>query len=105
QAEDGIRDRNVTGVQTCALPICNHANATGKTAAEALVDLILGKATVTVDLHLYTASDLANAPVWASGIGWLDSCTGEKWTARTKIGRASCRERGERREVAGDTRE
>src|SRR5699024_11554994 len=24
QAEDGIRDRNVTGVQTCALPICAH---------------------------------------------------------------------------------
>src|SRR5699024_11331560 len=24
QAEDGIRDRNVTGVQTCALPICLH---------------------------------------------------------------------------------
>src|SRR5699024_11763767 len=24
QAEDGIRDRNVTGVQTCALPICYH---------------------------------------------------------------------------------
>src|SRR5699024_11793883 len=22
EAEDGIRDRNVTGVQTCALPIC-----------------------------------------------------------------------------------
>src|SRR5699024_8546655 len=29
QAEDGIRDRNVTGVQTCALPICNQdANVT-----------------------------------------------------------------------------
>src|SRR5699024_12211335 len=26
QAEDGIRDRNVTGVQTCALPICGKAN-------------------------------------------------------------------------------
>src|SRR5438067_9233842 len=25
QAEDGIRDRNVTGVQTCALPICRWA--------------------------------------------------------------------------------
>src|SRR5699024_8540078 len=25
QAEDGIRDRNVTGVQTCALPISNRA--------------------------------------------------------------------------------
>src|SRR5207249_9582651 len=24
-AEDGIRDRNVTGVQTCALPILNRA--------------------------------------------------------------------------------
>src|SRR5207249_7155499 len=24
QAEDGIRDRNVTGVQTCALPICER---------------------------------------------------------------------------------
>src|SRR5437667_5731818 len=25
QAEDGIRDRDVTGVQTCALPICRRA--------------------------------------------------------------------------------
>src|SRR5207249_8867853 len=28
QAEDGIRDRNVTGVQTCALPISNRRLAT-----------------------------------------------------------------------------
>src|SRR5699024_4414052 len=27
QAEDGIRDRNVTGVQTCALPICRTDTA------------------------------------------------------------------------------
>src|SRR5699024_11709111 len=27
QAEDGIRDRNVTGVQTCALPICRFIEA------------------------------------------------------------------------------
>src|SRR5207249_9143394 len=27
QAEDGIRDRNVTGVQTCALPICAPAES------------------------------------------------------------------------------
>src|SRR5699024_11718668 len=26
QAEDGIRDRNVTGVQTCALPIYHHSD-------------------------------------------------------------------------------
>src|SRR5699024_11421053 len=35
QAEDGIRDRNVTGVQTCALPIslnlyCNRARLLNK---------------------------------------------------------------------------
>src|SRR5437870_10941425 len=28
QAEDGIRDGHVTGVQTCALPISSHAQAT-----------------------------------------------------------------------------
>src|SRR5699024_11937125 len=34
QAEDGIRDRNVTGVQTCALPISiNHAKWNAKTFA------------------------------------------------------------------------
>src|SRR5207249_8055512 len=27
QAEDGIRDRNVTGVQTCALPISKNRSA------------------------------------------------------------------------------
>src|SRR5699024_12710059 len=30
QAEDGIRDRNVTGVQTCALPICDCTSLGGK---------------------------------------------------------------------------
>src|SRR5207249_6050777 len=29
QAEDGIRDRNVTGVQTCALPICRFFKYSG----------------------------------------------------------------------------
>src|SRR5699024_11347851 len=29
QAEDGIRDRNVTGVQTCALPILDDSEETG----------------------------------------------------------------------------
>src|SRR5699024_11648326 len=30
QAEDGIRDRNVTGVQTCALPISAFAGTTAR---------------------------------------------------------------------------
>src|SRR2546430_4074152 len=29
QAEDGIRDLTVTGVQTCALPICAHLGQSG----------------------------------------------------------------------------
>src|SRR3712207_1280015 len=32
QAEDGIRDIGVTGVQTCALPICAAARATGRSS-------------------------------------------------------------------------
>src|SRR5699024_12114560 len=32
QAEDGIRDRNVTGVQTCALPISPQPSHGGMTA-------------------------------------------------------------------------
>src|SRR5207248_6139793 len=33
QAEDGIRDRTVTGVQTCALPISPHLRGAGRPAA------------------------------------------------------------------------
>src|SRR5689334_24598170 len=32
QAEDGIRDGTVTGVQTCALPISERAGARGRSA-------------------------------------------------------------------------
>src|SRR5438876_7255686 len=39
QAEDGIRDGRVTGVQTCALPISmmNHRNRTMQRSAEPIV--------------------------------------------------------------------
>src|SRR2546430_7824792 len=30
QAEDGIRDLTVTGVQTCALPICGYRSSGGR---------------------------------------------------------------------------
>src|SRR5437868_12446815 len=38
QAEDGIRDRNVTGVQTCALPIFYFKQPISATAAMNLLD-------------------------------------------------------------------
>src|SRR5207248_8174805 len=37
QAEDGIRDRTVTGVQTCALPICRRIARAGFFGSCALV--------------------------------------------------------------------
>src|SRR5699024_12018110 len=42
QAEDGIRDRNVTGVQTCALPILADTFFVGKinTSATAAVGIV-----------------------------------------------------------------
>src|SRR5437667_9696612 len=39
QAEDGIRDRDVTGVQTCALPICYAARVVPRFGPDAAQDL------------------------------------------------------------------
>src|ERR1039457_7330169 len=43
QAEDGIRDYKVTGVQTCALPICHrvHRDGTGSVSSSYGGDRIL----------------------------------------------------------------
>src|SRR5207249_7461897 len=38
QAEDGIRDRNVTGVQTCALPISHRAGVVEPEFRDPVVD-------------------------------------------------------------------
>lgn len=62
--------------------VTKHAAATDKTKGEAFVDLILNNLKVQVVLNVYRASDLANAPVWAAGTGWLDETTGDQWAAR-----------------------
>src|SRR2546430_10146506 len=41
QAEDGIRDLTVTGVQTCALPICSLKEASVRMVATAVLVLVL----------------------------------------------------------------
>src|SRR5690348_17731934 len=43
QAEDGIRDGRVTGVQTCALPICriNHRDGTTKRWSPEAIEKLL----------------------------------------------------------------
>src|SRR5207249_7165266 len=80
QAEDGIRDRNVTGVQTCALPIY-FINKRGLLAQER--DTII---------HWVRAG-------MPKGNGGEEEKTSAKVTDDAEwlieIGRASCRERGE----------
>src|SRR5437868_8710144 len=71
QAEDGIRDRNVTGVQTCALPIYD-----------------LDDGAVAGPIRLHRVSGLLDHGDVAAAYGpHLDS--------DVEIGRASCRERVE----------
>src|SRR5690606_40224084 len=91
QAEDGIRDFHVTGVQTCALPIC---------------------------LPWWGVSPLREAPrfsamgrplrpgrlSWCSGGHGNVPGRGPEASAAEEIGRASCRERGERSGGGGGLR-
>src|SRR2546426_9081612 len=63
QAEDGIRDYKVTGVQTCALPICPHGLELGGHGpdAEGGFDLPPGprerEHVVEVDAHVAPRSE------------------------------------------------
>src|SRR5437868_7747416 len=84
QAEDGIRDRNVTGVQTCALPICCPGGSGGDGGGGA-VDGGPGGGAIMFASH---ASITVNAAIEASGGG------GGGGAQSKEIGRASCREGG-----------
>src|SRR5256885_6838214 len=84
QAEDGIRDYKVTGVQTCALPICLRAAAHEPAEVDQL------------DRAIETAKEIADAAK-ERGVNAEDMKTKDakdaKATKKGKIGRASCRER------------
>src|SRR5207249_6180625 len=95
-AEDGIRDRNVTGVQTCALPICAPFAMTVLaydpylTADEAMAR---GAEKVELD-ELLERSDFVhlNCPLTPETEGLMGR---DQFARMKKIGRASCRERVE----------
>src|SRR5438876_691699 len=61
QAEDGIRDGRVTGVQTCALPICAASLPLGNDVARG-VDAYVGKAEC-----LKSATELEAARLFVEG--------------------------------------
>src|SRR5207249_5878265 len=105
QAEDGIRDRNVTGVQTCALPIWQARREVASPAerARAAQRRATAPAAATADPALRpmvrTAGRAmaARAPVPRRQMAATP--------ATRQIGRASCRERVEIGGVAGGKRE
>src|SRR5699024_984407 len=69
QAEDGIRDRNVTGVQTCALPILTFGSlvAAGLPILTALVGVGTGALGVTAATYFFDLS--TTTPILATMLG------------------------------------
>src|SRR5690625_7024984 len=91
QAEDGIRDGHVTGVQTCALPIWVYQIPNYST-------------TVKEFSGTYVSQSSGNIFQQASyGSPW-NMYNDDLITISEKIGRASCRETNERR-VRAETEE
>src|SRR5699024_11530543 len=78
QAEDGIRDRNVTGVQTCALPISAQ----------------YFDGDVVWSSKYCAAPKDENAEVSTEFAPQSEKTAKLKWNRIQEIGRASCRERG-----------
>src|SRR5258707_11133174 len=85
QAEDGIRDIGVTGVQTCALPICINL-CTSLTPAH-IADLPTDPGTTGV------VAPSGHTPCQAGTTSYNTGYTIAATSGRFKIGRASCRER------------
>src|SRR5699024_11935712 len=92
QAEDGIRDRNVTGVQTCALPIYTLPSDEREYAQSdpwQLQQIMLNSGEDRSDIRntfQYLARPETFEPIPSAG---------KKKQIRDEIGRASCREREE----------
>src|SRR5207249_6198702 len=95
---DGIRDRNVTGVQTCALPIWPLGEARVK-----LLAYLLGDGTLTGARPRFTngseklRADFREAVGRFGGLAVREETPGDRTPtlAVSEIGRASCRERVE----------
>src|SRR5207249_8588543 len=94
QAEDGIRDRNVTGVQTCALPIYYHPDHVR------VGELVANCAWFATS----PGHDTGQPPLDAlPAVVYMDNVAGINFepthlvdiSATIEIGRASCRERGD----------
>src|SRR5699024_11462000 len=81
QAEDGIRDRNVTGVQTCALPILGPVVATALLLLwdlQGLLVLILPSLIMSLVIWKVTSKD-TNKKVLASNTSQKEDLPKDQW--------------------------
>src|SRR5699024_11955231 len=85
QAEDGIRDRNVTGVQTCALPIFANFNALMRDIVKRVQD-----SSRQYSSYLTALSSFMKGKSLLYQLMHGDESLDEN---EKQIGRASCRER------------
>src|SRR5699024_11741866 len=101
QAQDGIRDRNVTGVQTCALPISVVHRRQELRASQAMQDRAINDPKIEFLFDSEVAE--VHGEDSLTGLTIRSTVTGEttELPVTGKIGRASCRDRGERRECGG----
>src|SRR5207249_9212862 len=94
QAEDGIRDRNVTGVQTCALPISSRilSNAMGFRIESASLER---RSCFAGICHLGLSSPSGGAVLDSEReVSRVLGTAIYQYLKHWEIGRASCRERG-----------
>src|SRR5207248_7937701 len=98
QAEDGIRDRTVTGVQTCALPIFTVG---GYDVAESPIETKRLIGYLPENAASYPDMTVAGFLKFAAELRGLEGRARKKAVQHVKIGRASCRERGAGWGVAG----
>src|SRR5207244_12550018 len=94
QAEDGIRNDLVTGVQTCALPIMIVLHEDNRTGG------IAGEVAAVINERAFDSLDAPIVRICAKDTPAPFSPPLEKWFL-PKIGRASCRERVDSLDVAG----
>src|SRR5699024_11727079 len=94
QAEDGIRDRNVTGVQACALPIFQRARTLLADLANSAAADDAGGQEVSELLLLAETVYRSGNTIPAAEVGRIVAELIEV-DPTAQIGRASCREREE----------
>src|SRR5690606_39757578 len=96
QAEDGIRDFHVTGVQTCALPIlhhCRHRQAFGRALVEqplmrnVLADLAIeAEAALALSMRVARAVDAAPGDAGEAAFARIATAIGKFWICKRAPG-------------------